>query len=359
MKYISLLSPLLLVLICLSEASVFQNPNFKTTYSPLILEKNASNDSLIPKLNGDKALLELLRLNPEFWNLESMDKSFKLKTTLNVTLEYIDGTREDQYCDIQESDSTSALNWQIKMGLDFNSGASNTVVDRVRSCLQMARENLGVAVEREGKIVVLAPQDIAKAGEEYRINATLTPELRNEVVKIHEEVQLKGSCPTTLKSYLMLLKLYEQVQNSVPDLLQLDLDLNKEKNGQKEIQSCAYSREWNKLYAEKFSLSCNADKESCETSFEKEGSRTWFQSDDAKSLIFDGIRPLGLFGIGAQSVRSGGQVLDLKLIPLTKDLYLLAYINQNNKPVSLGFLALDGSLKADVKVQEIEEKSNE
>jgi hypothetical protein len=347
LKFVVILS---LWFISFTSAAIFKNPGIQTSYSKLILEKNARNDSLLPKLNGDKALKALLESNPDFWLLESMDQGYKLATKLNVNLVYIDGIREDQFCDIQETDSSSALEWKLKIGLDFNSGASNTVADHVRGCLNLAREKLGVAVERAGKVVVLAPKDPSKEGEQYHINAQLDSTLKSEVARIHEDIQLKGECPKNMKAYVLLLKLYDQVKATKVDLLQLNQELNKANNGNKEIQSCSFSREWNRLYSDKFELSCNPDKETCHTVLERSGSRdsrNWFQNEDGSTLIYDGRRILGLIGIGEQSVRRGGVVLDLRFIPLTKDLYLQAYLDESGKAISLGFLAMDGSLKAE------------
>ena len=49
----------------------FDNMDVKTSYSELLQEKNARNDSLLPAFDGDKAFAEVLRLNPNFWSLGS------------------------------------------------------------------------------------------------------------------------------------------------------------------------------------------------------------------------------------------------------------------------------------------------
>ena len=71
-----------IILICLCsllssfarERTLFSNPDIVTSYSELLQEKNARNDSLLPALDGDKALAEVLRRNPNLWSLETLDK---------------------------------------------------------------------------------------------------------------------------------------------------------------------------------------------------------------------------------------------------------------------------------------------
>ena len=79
----------------------FSNMNVTTEYSELLKEKNARNDSLLPALDGDKAFAEVLRLNPNFWSLGSaMEKEGSLVTKLNAQIVFIDGIREEPYCEI-------------------------------------------------------------------------------------------------------------------------------------------------------------------------------------------------------------------------------------------------------------------
>ena len=122
----------------------FNNMNVTTEYSELLKEKNARNDSLLPALDGDKAFAEVLRLNPNFWSLGSaMEKEGSLVTKLNAQIVFIDGIREDPFCELLKGSKSDASTWNVRIGVDFVSGGSNTVHIHVQQCLDYVRDQLG------------------------------------------------------------------------------------------------------------------------------------------------------------------------------------------------------------------------
>jgi len=123
------------------ERSLFNNPDISTEYSSLLQEKNARNDSLLPALDGDKAFAELLRTIPSLWSLDRMGKDEKVLTRLKAKIIYIDGIREEPFCDLDKSNDNSAGEWNLKIGVDFVSGGSNIVGIHVQQCLNMVLIN--------------------------------------------------------------------------------------------------------------------------------------------------------------------------------------------------------------------------
>ena len=156
MKKLSLFF-LLLLLQCslfasLSLAAVrqsFHNMEVVTEYSALLQEKNARNDSLLPALDGDKAFAEVLRLNPNFWSLGgALDNEASLVTKLNARIIFVDGTREEPFCELDKGTTSDAGAWNVRIGVDFVSGGSNTVHIHVQQCLDYVRDELGYAVKK-------------------------------------------------------------------------------------------------------------------------------------------------------------------------------------------------------------------
>ena len=85
----------------------FDNMDVKTSYSELLQEKNARNDSLLPAFDGDKAFAEVLRMNPNFWSLGgAIDKDASLVTKLNAKNR---GTLYCQYDSNKVSDNVVPL----------------------------------------------------------------------------------------------------------------------------------------------------------------------------------------------------------------------------------------------------------
>ena len=128
--------------------NAFNNMDVKTSYSELLQEKNARNDSLLPAFDGDKAFAEVLRLNPKFWSMGSaLNKEESLVTKLHVNMVFVDGTREDQFCELEKNAKNTADEWNVRIGADFVSGGSNTVHVHVQQCLDYVRDQLGYAIK--------------------------------------------------------------------------------------------------------------------------------------------------------------------------------------------------------------------
>jgi len=119
-----------------TERILFSNPNIKTSYSPLMLEKNSHSDFLLPSLNGDRALADLFSANPNLWSIEN--------TKLNVNIIYIDGTREEAFCNFSET--ADAKNWELNIGLDFVSGSSNLAGVHIQQCINQVKDSIGCAI---------------------------------------------------------------------------------------------------------------------------------------------------------------------------------------------------------------------
>ena len=52
---------------------------------------------------------------------------------------------------------------------------------------------------------------------------------------------------------------WNQVKDTPMDIVVLNDELNRKRNGGKSVQSCAFSREWNKRYQEEASFECDID----------------------------------------------------------------------------------------------------
>lgn len=323
-------------------ASLFSNPDIKTSYSEKLLQKNAEADSLMDAFDGEESLKNLFMKYPDFWRLETLGEEKKIATKLKVELVFVDGTQEEDFCEISsKGDDSDPYEWNLRIGLDFISGGSNTVDDHVQICLNRAREELGVIViGDDGQKELLLPKEDEAKAEVYRVNAELSGEQTRQILAISEEVNLSGKCPKDIEAYLTLLELYDKVQKTPTDPFQLNDELNPGRNGSRIAESCAFSREWNELYNESFSLVCNINDETCKSVRSDQGSRQWSYNFDTQQFEFQGTRFLGL-GLGAQSVKHGGEVLHMRLIPLSKNLYLESYLDQTGDPKSLGLLVLE------------------
>ena len=242
----------------------FSNMNVTTEYSELLKEKNARNDSLLPALDGDKAFAEVLRLNPNFWSLGSaMDKEGSLVTKLNAQIVFIDGIREDPFCELVKGSKSDASTWNVRIGVDFVSGGSNTVHIHVQQCLDYVRDQLGYAIKQGDKIVVIPPKKVLDKLRESEIPDAIDLDLQQTLLKAHEEVELDGKCPKNIEAYIILMNVYNQVKDKKMDYVVINDQLNKNRNGAGRVQSCAFSREWNKRYQESASFECDIDNDRC------------------------------------------------------------------------------------------------
>ncbi len=358
----NVLKNLLLVMIILITlpstifAGIFENPAITLSYSELLTEKNTANDSLMPILDGEESIQELFRRYPRFWELNTLGRDMKIATKLNVEIVFVDGNREEDFCEIvkrknienaenlenpESLENSASYNWHLKLGLDFISGSSNNVHQHVKLCLQRAREELGVViVNKLGKLELLLPKMIEEKVEEYRVNAELTSEQKQTILAISDEVKISGKCPKDIDSYLILMDLYDKVNKTPSDPFQLNDELNPSNNGSRIAESCAFSREWNQLFNETFRLKCNINKETCLSIRSGQDEREWMFNFDKREFEFQGFSLLGI-SFGEQSVTEGGEVLNLKLIPLSKNIYLESYLDNKGDPKSLGMLILE------------------
>lgn len=224
----------------MSRKIQFSNPDIKTSYSPLMLEKNSRADSLLPALNGDMALADLLAANPNLWSIENLRNEKNLTTKLNVNIIYIDGIREEAYCDF--SKTTSAENWELTIGIDFVSGSSNTAAAHVYLCMEMVRDSIGYATQdSSGKTLVIPPKKILEEIAKSQIPDAIPIDLQMELLKAHKSVEEDGQCPSDIKAYLILFDVWKQVRH-----IEMDLPVISEALYRETVRSCAFSREWNK-----------------------------------------------------------------------------------------------------------------
>ena len=330
--------------------AVFGNVRVHGSMSPLLAEREANRDPLLPPFDGDAEFKELLRREPGFWALGGVVDGAELVTELDVELVFVDGMREEQTCEIlSEADTSEAAlskldtvpkPWKLRMGLDFVSGASTTVMVHAQSCLEEASERLALVVRKEdGEIEVLPPKSLGEQIEEYRLNAELNGLSEMRVLKVSREVRRTASCPRDIEDYRLLLDVWREVSKTRTDIFQLEKELNRNRNGGRDVMSCAFSREHNRRYSDAWSLKCDVDAETCVVAQSRDGTKTWRYDDETDRFRYKGFRLFGL-GFGAQSVRDGGKVLDLKLIPLSVNLYLEAYVDANGEPVALGLLTV-------------------
>lgn len=324
----------------------FNNMTVTTEYSELMQEKNARNDSLLPALDGDKAFEEVLRLNPNFWSLGGvMKKDESLVTKLNAKIVFVDGIREEPFCDLDKKGS-SAGEWNVRIGVDFVSAASNTVHIHVQQCLDYIRDQMGFAVKKGDKVVFIPPKKVLDKIAESEIPDAIDVDLQQTLLKAHEDVNLSGKCPKDIEAYIILMNVYEQVKDMKMDFVVLNDQLNKQRNGGGRVQSCAFSREWNKKYQESASFECDIDHDKCVYRQENDGDTEW--SINYEKDRFEYINDTFLFfDLNPKSIHKGGKMLDLRLLRLSSSLYLEAYLNSKGEPVTLGLVIVPGEKTMD------------
>lgn len=322
--------------------NAFNNMDVKTSYSELLQEKNARNDSLLPAFDGDKAFAEVLRLNPKFWSMGSaLNKEESLVTKLHVNMVFVDGTREDQFCELEKNAKNTADEWNVRIGADFVSGGSNTVHVHVQQCLDYVRDQLGYAVKKGDKVVYVPPKETLDKIKKSEIPDAIDIDLQQTLLKAHEDVNLTGKCPKDIEAYIILMNVYNQVKNMKMDYVVINDQLNKKRNGGSRVQSCAFSREWNKRYQESASFECDIDNDRCTYRQENDGDTEW--SINYKDDRFEYINKKFLFfNRNPMSIHKGGTMMDLRLIRLSTTLYLEAYINLKGEPVTLGLVIVPG-----------------
>lgn len=319
----------------------FSNMTVTTEYSEMMQEKNARNDSLLPALDGDKAFAEVLRLNPNFWSLGGiMKKDEFLVTKLNAKVIFVDGTREEPFCDLDKSGSTAG-EWNVRIGVDFVSAASNTVHIHVQQCLDYVRDQLGFAVKKGDKVVFIPPKKVLDKIAESEIPDAIDVDLQQTLLKAHEDVNLSGKCPKDIEAYIILMNVYEQVKDMKMDYVVINDQLNKQRNGGSRIQSCSFSREWNKKYQESASFECDIDHDECLYRQENDGDSRWAINYEQDRFEYVNKKFL-FFNLNPKSIHKGGTMLDLRLLRLSSSLYLEAYLNMKGEPVTLGLVIVPG-----------------
>jgi len=325
------------------ERSLFDNPDISTEYSALLQEKNALNDSLLPALDGDKAFAELLRTIPSLWSLDRMGKDEKVLTRLKAKIIYIDGIREEPFCDLDKSNDNSAGEWNLKIGVDFVSGGSNIVGIHVQQCLNMVRDELGYVVQKGDKVVTVPPKKVLEKIKKSEIPSILDVDLQTKLLKAHESVELDGKCPKDIEAYIILMDVWNQVKDTPMDIVVLNDELNRKLNGGKSVQSCAFSREWNKRYQEQASFECNIDERFCLYRQSEEGVSKWGYHFEENRFEYMNKKFL-FWNRNPKSIHKGGTMMDLRIIRLSTSLYLEGYMNEKQEPSALGLLIIpDGN----------------
>ena len=273
--------------------TLFQSPFIELYYSDSLQAKNSRNDSLLPKFDGEEALRELMLKVPDLWSIGGLAEH-KLVTRLKVQIVFVDGTKE-AFCEVGSNQTEKQYlptEWTLRMGVDFISGGSNVVEDHVKLCLEQARNQFGLAVLNEaGKVEFLVSKKEETELDLYRVNGKMDDKVRIKVLSTTKIVEKTHQCPTDIQTYRMLMDVYDQVKDTEVDIYQINEELNGGKKWGKQIQSCAFSREWNQRYSEKFELQCELEDNRCEIWQSEDGTKEW-ELHDAKANLFRYAGPL-------------------------------------------------------------------
>ncbi|GHV14379.1 hypothetical protein AGMMS49938_10400 [Fibrobacterales bacterium] len=316
----------------LNKRLIFQNPDIKTSYSPLMLEKNAKADSLLPALNGDMALGELLAAYPNLYSIENLRQEKNLTTKLKIEIVYIDGIREDAFCDF--SKTKDAANWELTIGVDFVSGASNTAGAHFQQCINQVRDEIGYAIQDDdGNTQIIPPKVILTEIAKNKIPDAIPIDLQMKLLEAHRSVEENGECPADIQAYMILLEVWRRVKN-----LEMDLPAISEVLRGESVQSCAFNREWNRRYSEQASFRCDQS-DVCIYNQSEDGKTSWVWNAYDNRLEFV-RKKIAFFSYGKKSIHDGGTMLDLRITPLSTRLFLESYLNLQGEPLSLGLIIL-------------------
>jgi hypothetical protein len=313
-------------------ANVFDSLSLEVFDSPKLLERLAQKDSLLPSFDGEKSLNRLMAENPQFWQVERLGPANQIKTKLTVKIVFIDGIQEEAYCYV-DTLLSHEKKWELEIGLDFLSGASNVVATHVAQCLDLAVEQLGISYWDGTKMVEQAPRVIEEGFSIYRVNPKLSNPDKKKVLRITQEVESSGKCPAKVKDYAFLNSLYKKIDSLQMDLIRMQTDLSSDTL----LFSCSWSQEWNSFITDSMRVECDIQAETCETFSESEGRMDWMLHSTHDILEYQAAKLLGI-PLGVQSIHDGGKVLDMRLLPMSKGLYLEVYLDLNKNPVSLGWL---------------------
>jgi len=318
----------------MSKRILFKDPDIQTSYSPLMLEKNARADSLLPALNGDMVFADLMTANPSLWSIETLRNEKNMSTKLYVNIIYIDGIKEESFCDF--SKTVDAENWQLAIGVDFVSGSSNLAGIHVQQCIEQVRDSMGyVALDSAGKILIVPPKKILEEIERSKIPDIIPIDLQMKLLKAHKSVEESGQCPSDIDAYLILLDVWSRVKN-----IDMDLPVISDALYRETVKSCAFNREWNKKYSETATFRCNAS-DICEYNQSEDGQTLWSWNAADNYLTFERKKFL-FISYGKKSIHEGGTMLDLRITPLSSRLFLESYLNLKGEPMSLGLIILGG-----------------
>lgn len=315
-----------------SARVLFMNPDVKTSYSELMLEKNSRADSLLPALNGDMVFADLIAANPYIWSLENLRKVKGLSTNLKVDIVYVDGTREEAYCDF--SKTTSAENWNLTIGVDFVSGSSNTAAIHVTQCIEFVKDSIGyVMQDSTGKTLVIPPKKILEEIEKVEIPSIIPIDLQTKLLNAHKSVEETGECPADIEAYMILFDVWKAVEK-----IEMDIPLISDALYDETVQSCAFNREWNKRYNELATFYCNIS-DICEYNQSEDGKTYWVWNSYDNRLEYK-QKKIAFISYGKKSIHDGGTMLDLRIVPLSSRLFLEVYMDLQGEPVSLGLIIL-------------------
>ena len=216
----------------------------------------------------------------------------------------------------------------MRIGVDFVSGGSNTVHIHVQQCLDYVRDQLGYAIKKGDKVVFVPPKKVLDKIKESEIPDAIDIDLQQTLLKAHEDVNLTGKCPKDIEAYIILMNVYEQVKNQKMDYVVINDQLNKQRNGAGRVQSCAFSREWNKLYHESASFECDIDNDRCTYRQENDGNSEWAINYEQDRFEYINKKFL-FFNLNPKSIHKGGTMLDLRLLRLSTNLWLEHLMKKN------------------------------
>ena len=110
----------------------FSNIKMVTECSDSLRQKNAESDTLLPAVMADKALADAIRQDPRFWSIGRIKgRKETIVTQLNIKIIFIDGVREEAFCELDKDADSHAGEWNVRIGVDFVSAAPIT---RMRMC---------------------------------------------------------------------------------------------------------------------------------------------------------------------------------------------------------------------------------
>jgi hypothetical protein len=314
----------------------FAGFELKTSQSEVLLRRQLVRDTLLPEFSGDDALRRLLQQHPHIWRFPALIED-SLGTALDVHMIYVDGVREEPFCRIRNTDHPEAWkHWQLDLGVDLISGSSSIAAIHIAQCLQQALDVLGYAVQRGGKTERILPERVQTQMREYRVNANLEPSLRLSMLAVHEEVASSGKCPANIQDYALLVDVYDYLQRVQVDMVQLQQDFTKDAR----VHSCSFSRRWNRRYEELVQIHCDPNLLECRLRESKSGRTRWRVSPLGREFEYVRKRFFGL-AYGNASYRQGGTVMDMKLIPISSQLYLQAWVDAQGVPVTLGYVLVE------------------